>query len=216
VDAEKARSDSELDVLWRAGSRDSGSELVRRHFDRLYRFFSATVPGQADDLVQETFLAFLHRPEPAKGPTDVRSFLMGIARNKVLMHWRTHARRRDRPVDFELDTVDELAETQTQVRARTEEQRVLLRSLRGIPLEMQILLQLYYWEGMKARELARFFDTTELAIRHRLRRAKELLARRIAEVSLDPDARRTTVDDLDRWVERVRAEADARRPAGDE
>jgi RNA polymerase sigma factor (sigma-70 family) len=212
----KARSDSELDVLWRAGSRDSGSELVRRHFDRLYRFFSATVPGQADDLVQETFLAFLHRPDPSKGPTDVRSFLMGIARNKVLMHWRTHARRRDRPVDFELDAVDELAETQTQVRARTEEQRVLLRSLRGVPLEMQILLQLYYWEGMKARELAQFFDTTELAIRHRLRRAKELLARRVAEVSLDPDARRTTVDDLDRWVERVRAEADARRPAGDE
>ena len=212
----KARSDSELDVQWRAGSRDSGSELVRRHFDRLYRFFSATVPGQADDLVQETFLAFLHRPDPSKGPTDVRSFLMGIARNKVLMHWRTHARRRDRPVDFELDAVDELAETQTQVRARTEEQRVLLRSLRGVPLEMQILLQLYYWEGMKARELAQFFDTTELAIRHRLRRAKELLARRVAEVSLDPDARRTTVDDLDRWVERVRAEADARRPAGDE
>ena len=212
----KARSDSELDVQWRGGSRDSGSELVRRHFDRLYRFFSATVPGQADDLVQETFLAFLHRPDPSKGPTDVRSFLMGIARNKVLMHWRTHARRRDRPVDFELDAVDELAETQTQVRARTEEQRVLLRSLRGVPLEMQILLQLYYWEGMKARELAQFFDTTELAIRHRLRRAKELLARRVAEVSLDPDARRTTVDDLDRWVERVRAEADARRPAGDE
>jgi len=212
----KARSDSELDVQWRSGSRDSGSELVRRHFDRLYRFFSATVPGQADDLVQETFLAFLHRPDPSKGPTDVRCFLMGIARNKVLMHWRSHGRRRDRPVDFELDAVDELAESQTQVRARTEEQRVLLRSLRGIPLEMQILLQLYYWEGMKARELAGFFDTTELTIRHRLRRAKELLARRIAEVSEDPDARRTTVDDLDRWVERVRAEADARRPAGDE
>jgi glucuronate isomerase len=36
-------------------------------------------------------------------------------------------------------------------------------------------------------------------------------------VSQDPDARRTTCDDLDRWVERVRAEADeARRPSQDE
>ena len=101
-------------------------------------------------------------------------------------------------------------ETPTQIRARSEDQRLLLRALRGVPLETQILLQLYYWEGMSGPELARFFGATDVAIRHRLRRAKELLAARMSEVSSDPDALRTTLDNLDRWVDRVRASAGAR------
>lgn len=202
--------DRELDEMWRAGSREAGRELVRRHFDRLHRFFSALTPAHADDLTQDTFEAFLHRKD-GDAPADLRAYLMGIARNKALMYWRSHARRRDRPADFELDSVEDLEETPTQIQARTEDQRLLLRALRGIPLEAQILLQLYYWEGMTGPELARFFATTDLAIRHRIRRAKELLSQRLAAAAADPDARRTTADNLDRWVLSVRAHAEPRR-----
>lgn len=60
--------DEDLSLLarWSTGDATAGRDLVRRHFDEVYRFFEHKVGGDADDLVQRTFTAI---PSGAGGLT---------------------------------------------------------------------------------------------------------------------------------------------------
>ena len=59
--------------------------------------------------------------------------------------------------------------------AQHEEQRLLLEALRRIPLDLQIAIELHYWEGMSGPDLAQVLDIPEGTVRSRLRRAREPL-----------------------------------------
>ena len=85
-----------------------------------------------------------------------------------------------------------------------EEQRLLLEALRRIPLECQIVLELYYWEDMAAPELAQVLGIPEGTARSRLRRARELLTHRMKVLARSPALLKTTLSDLEKWVRSLR------------
>jgi RNA polymerase sigma-70 factor (ECF subfamily) len=74
--------------------------LVRAHGDSLYRFALSRVRDtpSAEDLVQDTFLAALSGLDRFRGEAHVRTFLIGILKNKIYDHFR----RRSREESFEL------------------------------------------------------------------------------------------------------------------
>ncbi|MEX1364934.1 MAG: RNA polymerase subunit sigma-70, partial [Nannocystaceae bacterium] len=49
--------DFELLDRWRGGDVVAGNELLKRHFDALYRFFTNKLSDHADDLIQATMMA---------------------------------------------------------------------------------------------------------------------------------------------------------------
>lgn len=196
-------SDVVLLERWRNGDHGAAKELIERHFDSLHRFFRTTVPGFAEDLVQDTWLACLKNHQQLELTASFRMYLLGIARNKVLMYWRTHGRRGEN-VAFDLCSLEDLEPTPTQILAREQNEQQLLRALRRIPLEQQMLLQLHYWEGMTGPELAAFLGVPEGTVRGRLRRAKEQLAAELGRLADAPAQDLTTLDNLDRWVRSVR------------
>ena len=59
----------------------------------------------------------------------------------------------------------------------------LLDALRRIPVDAQIVLELYYWEDLPAPDVARFLDVPEGTVRSRLRRALELLRERLESLA---------------------------------
>jgi RNA polymerase sigma-70 factor, ECF subfamily len=66
-----------------------------QHKDAVYRFAwrMSGSPTAADDITQEAFVGLLRYPErfdPARG--TLRAFLLGIARNVALKHWRAEHR----------------------------------------------------------------------------------------------------------------------------
>jgi RNA polymerase sigma factor (sigma-70 family) len=205
-------SDVDLLARWRQGDRAAAKQLIERHFDSLHRFFRSTVPGFAEDLVQETWLVCVKNHDQLALTASFRAYILGIARNKVLMHWRTHGRR-GASVDFDLASLEDVEPTPTQLLARGQSDQLLLRALRRIPLEQQMLLQLHYWEGMAGPELATFLGVPEGTVRGRLRRAKESLARELGSLAAAPvdvpldDA---SLDDLERWVRSVRRQTPPR------
>jgi RNA polymerase sigma-70 factor (ECF subfamily) len=78
--------DRALLVAWRAGDRERGNELFRRHIRSVSRFFRSKIPEAAEDLTQTTFLA-VAQVDPARiGEVPFRAYLFGIARNQLLMH----------------------------------------------------------------------------------------------------------------------------------
>ncbi len=194
--------DVALIAAWRGGDARSGEQLFERYFDPLYRFFSNKVGQGVDDLIQETFLACLSGAE-FRGESSFRTYLFTLARNALYAHFRKLGRARDE-VDVLDISVAESATSPSGVVAQRREERLLLEALRNLPLDMQIALELFYWEDLSGPELAEVLDVPEGTVRSRLRRAREALDAKLAELAGDPAVLTSTMTDLDAWAKRVR------------
>jgi RNA polymerase sigma-70 factor (ECF subfamily) len=66
------------------------STWVDEHGDALFRFALLRVkdPGVAEDLVQETFLSALKGIDRFKGSSQLRTWLVGILKHKIIDHFR--------------------------------------------------------------------------------------------------------------------------------
>ncbi len=199
-------SDEELLEAWRQGDRRSGAALFERHYEPVARFFRNKV-GDRDgpDLIQKTFLALVESRERFQGHSSFRTFLFAVARNVLGKHYRT--RRRDGArLDFGVTAAHDLGPSPTQILAKHGEQRLLLQALRRIPLDHQVILELYYWESMKAAEVASIVNIPLGTARTRIRRAKQLLEQQLALLADSPARLESTISRLDDWARRLRAQ----------
>ena len=202
-----AMLDGELFEAWCRGDRRAGAQLFERHYDAVARFFHNKAAVDADDLIQRTFLRCVETHGRIRKPTSFRFFLFGVARNVLLEYLDEKGRRQKREVlNFMTTSVEDLAPTPSTVLDRAREERLILGALRRIPLELQIVLELYYWEELRARELAEVLDVPEGTVRTRIRRAKQLFEEEIARLAASPELVRSTLCDLEGWARRLRGE----------
>ena len=204
--------DAPLVSAWQQGDQGAGAELFRRHYAAILRFYQSKVGPPAPDLVQRCFLRCLELRPRIRGDSSFRCFLFGVARNVLLEHYRRL--RTGSRLDFTEHTVEDLSPTPTSELARGEESQLLLEALRRLPVEQQIVVELYYWEDLNAREIAEVYEVPEPTIRTRLRRAKLRLEREIESLAQSPKAALDTVTNLDTWARRLREQLD--RSGGDE
>lgn len=203
-------TDVDLLEAWRGGDTRAGAALFDRHFDALYRFFRNKVGDGADDLIHDTFLACLVGPA-FRGESSFRTYLFAIARNALIAHLRKVGRSRTEVDIGEISVVD-LAPSPSSVVARRREQRLLLEALRRIPLDLQIALELYYWEDLSGPDLAVVLGVPEGTVRSRLRRAREVLDAQLSALAEDPDVLASTSTDLESWARRLRDSVHPDRP----
>jgi RNA polymerase sigma factor (sigma-70 family) len=198
--------DAALLTRWRAGDLPAGGALVRRHVGALERFFRGKTADLAD-LVQQTLAACVRARDRVPEGLHFRAYLLGIARN-VLLH---DLRRRGRKP--EPDALDEHAVagpselSPSRVVAVRDERRLLLRALRRLPFELQWVIELHYWEGMRQDDVAAVLDVPPGTIKSRLSRAKKLLRAQIEALADDPALRASTVDDFERWARELADDA---------
>ncbi|MCA9657298.1 MAG: sigma-70 family RNA polymerase sigma factor [Myxococcales bacterium] len=195
--------DEDLLEAWRSGDEDAGVALFERHYDGVARFFKSKAWDASADLIQRTFLACLETRDRMRDGTSFRSYLFGIARNILFEHYR--GKRRDgRRLDFAERSLEDLGATPTTALARAQESQLLLQGLRRIPLEHQMILELYYWEEMTAGEIAGVLEVPEGTARTRIRRAKQLLEGELKALATTPQILQSTVSDLDSWASQLR------------
>jgi len=194
--------DIELLDRWRAGDRSAGEQLFDRHFDTVLRFFRNKTTSMADDLVQQTFLGCVEARDRFRGHSSFRTFLFSIAHHVLGKHWR--GRVGDRLVDFAEQSVHDLAPGAVTVLGFRHEHRVLTEALRRLPVELQVALELHYWEKMTSAEIGEVVGAPEGTVKTRIRRARQLLEQCMAEVAASPGLLRSTLDGLDRWAAEIR------------
>lgn len=172
-------TDDDLVLLqrWRNGDRRAGEKLCARHFDDVYRFFEHKIPGEADDLTQQTFLACVKARDQFRAQSTFRTYLFSIARNELFTRLRripkgTH-------VDLEVSSLDELVSSPSSELRKHEELAQLRAALRQLPVEQQVLLELHYWHDLDAAALAELLETSAGTIRVRLLRARRALRERL-------------------------------------
>jgi len=170
-----AADDDALFSAWMGGDRDAGSTLVERHYDAIVRFFRTKAGDLSDDLVQRTFLAVAEAGDRYRGSASFRAFLFGIARNVFLEFLRTSVRDRQRDPDFGVSSVVDLRTGASTRLGRQDEQRLLVTCLQQLPVDLQVAVELYYWDALSVPELAEVQGVPEGTVKSRLFRARTLL-----------------------------------------
>ncbi|MEX1367134.1 MAG: sigma-70 family RNA polymerase sigma factor [Nannocystaceae bacterium] len=201
-------NDGELIAEWKGGDQSAGAELFRRHYTPVLRFYRSKVGPQAPDLVQRCFLRCVEIRSRIRDDAGFRCFVFGVARNVLLEHYRSI--RSSARVNFEEHTVEDLSPTPTSELAHEERSRLLLQALRRLPVEQQIVVELYYWEELNAREIAEIYGAPEPTIRTRLRRAKLRLEQELSALEAEPQVVKQTMTSLDAWARRLRDQLDSR------
>lgn len=181
----------------------AGNQLFQRHFDSVSGFFETKVDRDVDELVQSTFMACVQSIDSFRQQSSFRTFLFAIARRKLYRYYRSKRRHGDK-LDFNLTSVAELRTGARTNLGRAEERQQLLHALSSLPVDQQILLELFYWEEMSGDALAEVLDIAPATVRSRLHRARAALRKRVAEQSQAPESVTRSVADLDAWARRVR------------
>ncbi len=193
------RSDAELLDAWKAGDREAGGALIDRYFEPVRRFFHNKVADSVDDLVQQTFLACVAQRESIRDPGAFRGYLFAAARNKLYKHIRSRSRS---PVvlDFGVSSVIDAGISPSQAIAGQADEQLLLNALRALPVELQVALELYYFERVRGRELEIALDLPGGTVRSRLRRGLELLRAQIPELASSPEVVAKVTTSIERWA----------------
>jgi RNA polymerase sigma factor (sigma-70 family) len=196
-------SDLELLRAWRAGDRRAGSELFTRHFDSVRRFFLNKIDTGVEDLVQRTFVACVESRDRFREDASFRTYLFAIAHNLLKESYRSK-RRNAREVDFERDSIADLGAGPTSLVAARHQEQLVVHALRQIPIEAQVLLELYYWEELTGAELAVILAIPEDTVRSRIRKAKELLQEAIRRSEKTGWSISGTIANLEQWARGLR------------
>lgn len=186
-----ARVDDDRSVLsaWQHGDTDAGHALVERHYESVLRFFRTKAGDHADDLVQQTFLRCLQSAERYRGESSFKSFLFGIARNVLFEHIREKTRDGNAPVDFGVSSILDLSPRASTLLFQRAAERALVQALQDMPVEIQIALELFYWEELSVEEIASAVETPPGTVKSRLHRGRTLLRKTLAELA-DPELAR--------------------------
>lgn len=173
-------TESELSLLtrWRDGDRHAGSALIDRYDGLLLRFFQTKAGDEAEDLVQRTFLRCVERKDAIVDLHSFRAYLLATARSVLVDHYRKAGRHAGRFDPLQTSVAD-LDPSPSAHAAVQQERQQLVAALRQLPLDLQVALELFYWEGMAGAELAAALDIPEGTLRTRLRRARQLLRERM-------------------------------------
>jgi RNA polymerase sigma-70 factor (ECF subfamily) len=194
-------SDFELLERWRGGDALAGNELVARHYTTVRRFLEVRLTHAAEDLTQRVFLDCIQAIDRRAVHTSFRAYLLGIARNHMLMYLRQSSRhdRLRRFADEESDRPSRKTSL-TAVFARMQQHHMLLRAMVELPPDLQIALQLYYWDGMSTPEIGEVLEIPASTVTTRLARARELVKRELARTCPQGPDQESLVQNLDAWT----------------
>jgi RNA polymerase sigma-70 factor (ECF subfamily) len=199
-------SDAELLDEWRAGNLASGDALFVRHYDTLARFFRNKVGVEiVADLIQDTLMTLVEGRDRIEDPRRFRAYLLSIAYRVFCKHLRGVYREGPR-TDLDAVSIAEIGTSPSTLIANAQEQRLLLEGLRQLPINYQVVLELYYWEELNTVEIAEVLDVPAGTVRTRLQRARDALEAAMGSLARSPEVLSSTLTRLDEWAARCRLE----------
>jgi RNA polymerase sigma factor (sigma-70 family) len=194
--------DLELFHRWAGGDAGAGQALVLRYYDAVYFFFVSKLADHvAVELTQDTFETVCKKAASLRIHASFASYLFGIARWKLVAHFRGQGRHGFDPLsDAFPDPGPESSITALLDRRHGES--TLVQALRRLPLDDQILIEMRVYEALRLGEIAEILGVTKERVSARLTVAKRRLLR-AAEGLASAEATMTT---LSSYMKGVRAE----------
>ncbi len=173
--------DEELMLAYAAGDAGAFAQLYDRHERAVYRFLLRSVRSAAiaDDLLQETWLAVVRNARGYAPRARFTTWLYGIARSKLIDHWR----RTDPTTSLDdlvandpdsslLDHIaaDAAFEPEVQARARAQA-RAFVDAVEALPAAQREAFLLHAEGGLTLEEIAQLTQVGAETVKSRLRYA---------------------------------------------
>lgn len=197
--------DAELLVRWVRGDREAAGKLMEHNFPRIKAFFARKTSDRdlVQELTQRTFVRCLDKVHAFEHRSSFSSFIYGIARYILLEHYRERRRAEQHDPIEEMPVVD-LDPTPFSIVERNSERKLIIHVLRRLPLDVQILVELYFFEKLPARQVAEVLGIPEGTVRGRIRACRQQIERHVRDLAESPEQLESTLTTLSRWAQEVR------------
>ncbi|TFE29381.1 RNA polymerase sigma factor [Cohnella luojiensis] len=137
-----------------------------------------------EDIIQETFLTALSKSPPVENEEHMKAWIKVVARNYTINHLRKIKKfRKDISLDLAWDnghlggaTAAVSVEHEVEVRSMEEQ---ISRHLLEMKPEQRNIIELKWKKGLTYKEIAHEIQDTEVAVKHKLHRARSFLKRKL-------------------------------------
>jgi RNA polymerase sigma-70 factor (ECF subfamily) len=170
----------------------------------VYRFFANRAHAEAADLTQQTFTQATEAADSLQSSSSFRAYLVAIARNVLYSHLRRRWRG-PRELESLATSLPAPNTSPSEGAARQQFRAIIGAALSRLPLDLQILLEIHFWEGLTLREVADVFSIPEGTAKSRLNRALRILRGHVDEILVQPRVPTASHDvDFDAWSAKLR------------
>jgi RNA polymerase sigma-70 factor (ECF subfamily) len=184
-----------LRLLGRIEQKDEGAfrELYCAFSRKLYAYVLRQLsdPAQAEEIVADTLYEVWKAPAKFRGDSQFSTWLIGIARNKVLMHWR--ARKPDADHDDVADLAEQLpsdAPGAFDIMADQQRSEGVRTCVDKLGTDHRECVHLVFYQGMALADVARIQQIPEGTVKTRLfharQKLKQCLQRMLAREGEEP------------------------------
>lgn len=179
----------ELIEAAKAGDQEAITELYNRTYNNVYQSIYMLIKDQDTvlDILQDTYIKGFRSLEQLKNPDSFRAWIKTIGVNTAKNYLA-----KKKPLlftDIEGGEEDELPELQIadddknimpeESMDQKETHRLIHQVLSELSDEHRVLLSLYFFEEMNAREIGEFLGINENTVRSRLKAAKAVMEKKI-------------------------------------
>ena len=176
-----AQDDAVLLEASQRGDHAAFETFVRRHERIICGYLRARLTGGADveDLAQEVFLRVYvgKAVQKDESRSDLRAWLLGVARNVLREHVRKTRRRRETVWTELCLEIEELAAAEGDFGHYDEAIARLPDCLQGLGPSARQSLDMYYHADLSMREIAERFKRSEGAVKLLVHRARQAVKR---------------------------------------
>jgi RNA polymerase sigma-70 factor, ECF subfamily len=166
----------------RSNNRESMAVLYDTYSSMAYGLALRTIgnPTEAEDVVQESFLALWRQAERLDPARGVRSYLLTIVHNKTVDRLRQKGRRPEAALELG-ETIPSKDEDLAESVARQSEGESVRAAMGSLPAEQRRAIEMTYFNGLTINEVASRTAVPIGTVKSRLRLALQHLRRNLAE-----------------------------------
>ncbi len=178
---------SDRDLVQRVASGDRAAVrlLFMRHHARVYRFVARQTGSQsmADDIANEVFLELWRQAPAFEGRSEVSTWLLGIARFKVLSAFR---KRREEAIDDEqAAAVPDTGDTPEVAAMKDDKAAALRRMVNALPEEHRTVVDLAYYHAKSVSEIGEVLAIPVATVKTRMFYARKKLGEALLAAGFD-------------------------------
>lgn len=152
----------------RNGDNRAGNEFVKKYYPLIYQYCFLHIHDRdcAEDMTQETFVRFFEAVMNRTDIAKVKSYLYRVAGNTVKNYYR---KKKELLLEKLPDTVENNA---ADIEVRLDIERVVAR----LPDEIREITILFFFQGLKQKEISDLLGIKLSLVKYRVSKAKELLS----------------------------------------
>lgn len=157
----------------RNGDELAGNQFVEKYYSLIYQYCFLHIRNKecAEDMTQETFVRFYEAILKDANIRKIKNYLYSIAGNILKNYYKKKKEI----------LLDQLPETEKDNLTELEIRLDIERALDQLPEEIKEITILFFFQGLKQKEIAALLHIKLSLVKYRVSKAKELLSKQLEE-----------------------------------